>query len=168
MFIAIFHSFLLFLQLLISDSSKNYNKKLNEIEISLVRNDFRLAKKLLRELNSKTLFNNNHIYDQMNLIDLKSQLSNFQYKPRENKILFALMLFESENKFHSLDYLKHEIFISQSDSLVKWFEIIANQEQDFSKLKNRNLNKERNKVNKNEALDLLNLMKNKEKYIQYE
>lgn len=80
------------------------------------------------------------------------------------------MFFESGNKLKSLELLKHEISKNHSDTCIKWFEILN------AKISRRNTktiltNKEevfKNQFNKIEALDILNLMKNKEKYIKYE
>ncbi|MEY2794249.1 MAG: hypothetical protein RJA76_2241 [Bacteroidota bacterium] len=168
MFVTIFHSILLIIQLFISDSSSVYNQKLINIKFALRFKKFDSAKKSLMELESKNIFNNYQIHNQIKLIDLKSNKGYFDNELVKNKVLQALLLFENGKKNNSLEYLKSDISKFQSDTLVAWYEIIASRQKISNNSKISFASNETKQFDTNEALDLLNLMKNKEKYIKYE
>jgi hypothetical protein len=120
------------------------------------------------ELESKNIFNNYQIHNQIKLIDLKSNKGYFDNELVKNKVLQALLLFENGKKNNSLEYLKSDISKFQSDTLVAWYEIIASRQKISNNSKISFASNETKQFDTNEALDLLNLMKNKEKYIKYE
>ncbi|MEY4383983.1 MAG: hypothetical protein RI995_1525 [Bacteroidota bacterium] len=168
MFITFFHTFLLILQLLISDSSKLYNEKLIRLNFALNSTNYNTANQLIKDLKSQSFFYNNEIENLNFTMDLKqkSTIKDFQLK---NKILKSIYLFEKGQKKESIEILKSEISLNQNDSIIKWFEIIYDKVKIDNKQSQKELSTNKiNAFNTNEAIDLLNLMKNKEKYIKYE
>lgn len=168
MFITIFHSFLLIVQLFISDSSTNYNKKLKAISKSIQENNYEHSIKLLLDLERNTLFRNPQLENTLILLSLKER--KLSSKISDNSMLNAINYFEKNSTIKSLEILKEEISLKQTDTCIKWFEIF-----NARLLKNQTKNQvsaieKRPKAtfDKNDALEILNLMKNKEKYISYE
>lgn len=168
MFITIFHSFLLFVQLLISDSSTVYNKKLFAISTLIQEKKYDESIKLLMDLERKSIFNNPQLDNTLILLLLKEGKSS--PKISSNNILNAINFFEKNSRTKSIEILKSEISNKQSDTCIKWFEIFN------ARILKKHLNQQINtsdkspeaKFDKNDALEILNLMKNKEKYIKYE
>jgi len=168
LFITIFHCFLLILQLFISDSSAVYNKKLLTISQSIQEKNFKLSLKLLLELERKTLFRNQQLLNTLILVSLKDRKSNTFTS--SNNLLNAINYFENNSSKKSIEMLKSEISNKQSDTSIKWFEIINTRlTKHQSNLQVSSIDKRPEaKFDKNDALEILNLMKNKEKYIKYE
>lgn len=168
MFVTLFHSILLVFQLLISDNSSSYNHKLIEINKYLQKRDYKQSFKLLRDIEKKTFFNNHQLDNLLLLLSIKT--GERYFIRGNNKILTSIKYFENGKKNISFSILQKEIAHKQSDTCIKWFEILNSKIKltNNSTLELRTIQNNFKEFNKKDALDILNLMKNKEKYIQYE
>lgn len=170
MFNTIFYSFLLIIQLFISDDSNTYNLKIERIGNAIKSNNFQKAITLTNDLNSQSLFYNYELENLLFLLSLKSG-QKVKRMPKVNRKLFkTIQFFENGKQQQALDLLKLDISKNPVDSVIKWYEIL-----DFSNrkyvIKSRRPQTNPYSIksfNEKEALELLDLMKNKEKYIKYE
>jgi len=172
LFITFLHSVLLILQLFISDNSEVYNLKIKQFENSLKQKDYSKAYTFLKELDRQSFFINYELEQVTLLLELKSNKSSLKkVKPNLNNAILNSLEFVSQKNFNfALKILKNDIALNHLDTTIKWFEILASNSKKNNQIARIGYKQEQPKksFNERDALDLLNLMKNKEKYIKYE
>lgn len=170
MFNSIFYSFLLIVQLFISDDSKTYNSKIDLIKKSIKTENYTKANLIAKDLISQSFFYNYELENLVFLLNLKSSKEDNKSLKVNRKIFKTIQLFENGKKKEALNFLKEELARNPSDSIIKWYEILNFSNQQVTIRKKTTVNQSNNKkgFDEKEALELLDLMKNKEKYIKYE
>jgi hypothetical protein len=161
---------MLFIQLYISDSAEVYNENINQLNTYLKIGEYDKANLLLNKLQSQTIFNNYELENAAFLLNLKSQYRSKKHYFVNKKIFKALQLFENGKQLESLDFLKKDLSKNSNDTTIVWYEILHHSAElsRFARAQKKQDLKISKVFDEKEAMDLLNLMKNKEKYIQYE
>ena len=170
MFSSIFYIIILFFQSFYAESNFGYNQQIKQINNLVSQRDFREAYELIKALEEKSVFTNNDLTRMRRSLALKvhnNQIDIFE-NPRtlNDYVIYSLRLFKNKNYKTSLTFCK-SIIVKQpaaSDSLIKLFEIIS-----VHAPVNNQFNLQRNQqtsfknMRLNEAMNLLDLMKRKEK-----
>lgn len=177
MFSTLFYIFLLIYEGLFSGSSGDYNSKINDINLQIQSNQLDIALVNAEKLRNNSFFINPEIEKIIGLLHLKVNSINYRNKTValssdvSNDILSSYFLAKRGDAKKGLDDLKLSIIANGGvDTLVKTFELQA------SNLPRSVLKKQQNatqtisltqRINTQEALSLLELMKKKQKNLIY-
>lgn len=170
MFNTFLYCLLLIIQLFVSDSAEIYNQKIGAINQLINKGDFKEASLKIQQLKKQTIFNNFELENTCFLLNLKtSKLTNKKYQVNK-RIYHVLQLFNGGEKTEALNLLKYDLTKNPQDTTIMWYEILHHEvANNMRKMAKNNTIQKKSKVfDEKEAMDLLNLMKNKEKYIEYE
>lgn len=126
---------------------------------------------LIRKIESRNIFTNNDLARlKRNLelkVDLKSYDSNFRTNSTEDYVLKILAFYKLKEYGRAIELSKSSLESnSVSDSLIKVYELIAeNTPLSYQTIHKSLVKKSANNIRFNEAMNLLDLMKRKEKIL---
>ncbi len=170
MFSTYFYIIILVFQSLYAESNYSYNQKINAINSLTATNKYKAAYTNITKLEQRSIFTNNDLARMKRNLGLKigSESNDLTKGPRtlNEYIIKSLALYHQKNFTNSLAFCK-EIIVTEpivADSMIKIFEILAYQvpkEKNISFLKSQISSN--NNIRLNEAMNLLDLMKRKEK-----
>ena len=170
MFSTLFYILILFFQSIYAESNFRYNQHIQEINENISDNKLKAAFNQIQQLEKRGIFTNNDLLRMKRNLGLKIHsklpLSNFQPRTLNEFVIRSLALYQSKAFGQSLTFCKNIIVQEpvSSDSMIKVFEILASQAPvDKSKMLVRNQNTQIKNIQLNEAMNLLDLMKRKEK-----
>ncbi len=170
MFSSLFYILILIFQSFYAESNYSYNQQIQQINDLVSHRDFRNAYQLITKLEEKSVFTNNDLTRMRRNLALKVRMrraDNYD-NPRtlNDYVINSLSLFKNKDYNASMAFCK-SIIVNQpvaSDSLIKLFEILSvhaplkNQMNPLLKQQTSFKN-----MRLNEAMNLLDLMKRKEK-----
>ncbi|MEK6547688.1 MAG: hypothetical protein AABZ56_05185 [Bacteroidota bacterium] len=170
MFSSLFYIIILFIQTVYAESNFRYNQQIGRINSLVSHGNYIEAYQNIRSLEQKSIFTINDLTRMRRNLALKVHANNLDvdYKPRtlNEYVVRSLSHYQNKEFSHSLSFCRSIIVEKPivSDSMIKLFEIIAEQVPDEKRVNplNNQLNSVKN-LRLNEALNLLDLMKRKEK-----
>ncbi len=170
MFSTYFYIIILFFQSLYAEGNYSYNQNIGAINTYVSEGNYNAAYVSLRKLEQRSIFTNNDLARMKRNVALKLKLDSLDlnYSPRglNEYVIRSLSLYQRKNFAKSLAFCK-QIIVDEpmvSDSMIKVFEILAYQvpkENNHISLTNQ-ISSIKN-IRLNEAMNLLDLMKRKEK-----
>ncbi len=170
MFSTYFYIFILFYQLFISEKSGVYNNKIVRINELIANFHYQDAYSEILTIEKYSLFNNPKLDETKVLLGIKLNRGMKQHLINSNLDIYQKTIILSKlglNK-QSIHNLRREIILGSNDSLIKMFEIYSINKNYHQLRKRTKLNKSKSsKMGNSDALALLNLMKKKEKFLQY-
>lgn len=167
MFATYFYIFILLFQLYFAESNFEYNKDVQVVNELLLKQESSQAFRLVRKMEKKGIFTNNDLVRIDRYLSLKMGLNplDSSYTPRNSgEYAFkSLVYFQKHHYTKAVQLSQHSLQIS-SDSLVKLYEILVARTPKLKREWTQN-NQVRltNNIRLNEAMNLLDLMKRKEK-----
>ena len=170
MFSTYFYIIILFFQSLYAEGNFRYNQNIGTINTYVSESNYRAAYVSLRKLEKRSIFTNNDLARMKRSVSLKIQAEsidlNHRPKALNEYIIQSLSLYQRKYFAKSLAFCK-QIIVSGpfvSDSMIKVFEILAYQvPKESNKSSQMNQIGSTNNIRLNEAMNLLDLMKRKEK-----
>jgi hypothetical protein len=178
MFTTLFYIFILFYDGLYSKSSQEYNSQISQLNTLINKQQFTEALKTAKSIQNSSLFINREVEELIAVLELKTHQKNeksiqlaLNNLSISNDILFSHIEAQNGQSKKGLDDLHSSIIKNGNvDTLVKAYELYA-----LNFPQNR-LNKQSSsvqvisqtqKINTQEALSLLDLMKKKQKNLIY-
>ena len=169
MFTSYFYIFILILQLFFAESNFDYNKDVQLVNSLILNQKNKLAFRLVRTMEKKGIFTNNDLVRIDRYLSLKIGTSTLDtsYVPKlaGDYSIKSLAYFQNQQYSKAVEISKLGVQDNfGSDSLIKLYEIIEAKAPKFKHdiTQNRQASLSKN-IRLNEAMNLLNLMKRKEK-----
>lgn len=160
---------ILLLQSFITESNFEYNKKIQLVNAHVLIGENKEALKMIRSLERKSIFTNNDLARIERKLSLKVNQdvieSDFHPRLMGDYIMKSLGYYQKKEFASSLEFTKSSLETSlDSDTLIKLYEILAehapaqlpNKQNKLEAITSKN-------IHLNEAMNLLDLMKRKEK-----
>ncbi len=158
---------LLILNLFNGINSKEYANYIKEFNKNIQSGRYLEAKLILEDIDNQSIFDNPELDLRYNLIQLKLKDTVYKNLSNQDSYLKALVFIHKRDFDKTLKNLKLAIRLNPKDStLKKIYETVLNEEIIFAEY--TNLTNSKKNYSQKEALAILDLMKRKEKYIQYE
>lgn len=158
---------LLILNLFNGINSNEYANYIQEFNNNIQTRRYLEAKLILEDIDNQSIFDNPDLDLRYNLIQLKLKDTVYKNLSNQDSYLKALVFIQKRDFDKTLKNLKMAIRLNPKDSTLKRiYETVLNEEIIFAEFTN-STNSKKNYSQK-EALAILDLMKRKEKYIQYE
>lgn len=154
---------------MLAESNFEYNQQVVTVNNLIERQDYLRAYKLVAQLERKGVFTNNDLVRMHRILSLKvnerdNQLS---YRPRllGDYVIKSLTYYQNKDYFKSVEFTKESLQENfASDTLRKLYEIIVEKTPELPRQRQRYAQQvSMNKLHLNEAMNLLDLMKRKEK-----
>lgn len=169
MFTTYFYILVLIFQSLFADSNFGYNNEVKLVNDFVNHHEYASAYRLTRSMERKSIFTNNDIARMQRSLTIKvnPKLFKANYSPRSisDYVLKSLVLFQNHAFSEALSFSRNSLQqVSTSDSLIKIYELVATKSPEIIFERNKvNPNQSIKKIRFNEAMNLLDLMKRKEK-----
>lgn len=179
MFSTLFYLFLLFYDGLLSRSTSEYNAEINSLNKQIAIKDYKNAIRIAHSIMRSRLFNNSEIEAVVATLELKvdegkrAQIQQIQLPANsiENDILKSHYYAKFGNTQKGLADLHQSILNNGNvDTLIKAYELYAfyfPQNKLKKQARSSQMISQTQKINTQEALSLLNLMKKKQKNLIY-
>jgi hypothetical protein len=157
------------LQSFYAESNYEYNAQIQRVNRYLDQRDYSKALQVVIAMERKSIFTNNDLSRVKRYLAIKVDRKKFDlnYSPKTlgDYVLKTLTLYQNKDFEEALDYSKNSIKdISVSDSLIRIYELVAfKSPKIFRDKKQSNQNQSPLNIRFNEAMNLLDLMKRKEK-----
>jgi len=168
-FATYYYIVILFFQSILAESNFEYNNQIRIINQHIYQQEYKGALLLIKKLESKSIFTNNDLVRLNRILSIKVNQTNLQsdYNPRSlgDYVVKSLVFYQNRNFQKSIEFTKVSLQDNiASDSLIKIYEIISEKIPVQSKIKPYSMQVvTSNKLHLNEAMNLLDLMKRKEK-----
>lgn len=170
MFSSLFYIAILFIQSIYAESNFSYNQQVGEINDLVEKGKFREAYQGIRKLEDNTVFTNNDLARMRRKLELKiplkPQVEYYTPKTLNEYIIRSLSFYQNRDFSLSLAFCKN-IIVNEpivADSLIKMFEIFSEQAPlEKNSITHQVRQKSIKNIRINEAMNLLDLMKRKEK-----
>ena len=159
----------LLLQSFIAESNFAYNQKIKLVNANVLIGKNKEALKMIKRLNRKSIFTNNDLVRIERNLSLKVNQANIEsnYRPRSmgDYVSKSLGYYQKKDYTSALAFTKMSLdYSGVSDTLIKLYEILAVHVPDqIPKKQKRLLTLTSKNIHLNEAMNLLELMKRKEK-----
>ncbi len=169
MFTTYYYIFILLLQSFYAESNYEYNAQIQRVNRYLDQRDYSKALQVVIAMERKSIFTNNDLSRVKRYLAIKVDRKKFDlnYSPKTHGdyVLKTLTLYQNKDFEEALDYSKNSIKdVSVSDSLIRIYELVAfKSPKIFRDKKQSNQNQSPLNIRFNEAMNLLDLMKRKEK-----
>lgn len=169
MFTTYFYILILLIQSFITESNFDYNKKIQLVNAHVLIRENKEALRLIKLLKRKSIFTNNDLARIDRRLSLKVNQAVFEsdFHPRlmSDYIIKSLGFYQKNEFASSLEFTKSSLETSVvSDTLIKLYEILAENAPAHFPSKQKKLESITSKnIQLNEAMNLLDLMKRKEK-----
>lgn len=178
MFPTLFYIFVLFYEGLFSSSSEKYNVQIEQINKQILAKNYVQALNNARLIKRSTVFVNPEIEKLIAILDLKKQSKakeqlaiSLNSNTMENDILLSHFSAREGNSTKGLADLHRSIILNGNvDTLVKSYELYAfyfPQNKLKNQARSNQMISQTQKINTQEALSLLDLMKKKQKNLIY-
>ena len=177
MFSTLVYSFFLFYQLIFLGGSVQYNASVKEINQLIDRGFYIESYNKLSKIRNETIFDNPQLAELAYVLSLKLPLNTFQFDSQKEKLTHSEkgIYLARRNRLEEANNFLRAGILSQNtdDSLVKLFEIYAylNRNRILKRnpsTTNRYISSQLNsKLDHNDAILVLDLMKKKEKLLNY-
>ena len=178
MFPTLFYIFVLFYEGLFSSSSEKYNALIGQVNQQIIAKNYSKALNNARLIKRSTIFVNPEIERLIAILDLKKQSNSKEHltislnsNTMENDILLSHFSALEGNSKKGLADLHHSIILNGNvDTLVKSYEFYAfyfPQNKLKKQARSTQMISQSQKINTQEALSLLDLMKKKQKNLIY-
>lgn len=168
MFPTIFYICILIYQGIYTDTNVRYNQDIANVNRYVSAGDYSNANLLLQNIQAESLFNTDVITNTQQLLLLKSNLNDSSKELSTNVFIETLLNLKNQDNMYALQRLRYQMTdLSSSDSLIKLYELIASKSVNnpIKKTSIQKLMVQKTVWDSNEALQLLNMMKKKEKLL---
>ena len=178
MFSSLVYSIFLFYQLIFLGGSVQYNASVQEINQLIDRGLYKESFIILSKIRNETIFDNPQLSELAYVLSLKLPVNTFRYDIQKEKLTYSEkgIYLARRNKLEEANHFLRAGILSTStdDSLVKLFEIYAhfNRNRVYKRRNpsttNMYISRQVNtKLDHNDAILVLDLMKKKEKLLNY-
>lgn len=169
MFTTYFYIVVLFFQTFLAESNFQYNTKIRLVNQHIASKNYKEALQLIKYLQVNSIFTNNDVVRIDRIISIKENKSSLQAdftaRNLEDRVLKSLLLYQNHDFENSIEFTKLSLQKTNStDSIIKIYEIIKEKIPEQKQLKSQKVNvTTSNKMYLKDAMNLLELMKRKEK-----
>lgn len=169
MFTTFYYIFILLLQSFYAESNYEYNAQIQRVNRHVDQREYSKALQVVVAMERKSIFTNNDLSRVKRYLAIKVDRKKFDlsYSPKTigDHVLKTLTLYQNRDFEGALVYSKNSInHVAVSDSLIRIYELIAfKSPKIFHEKKLSYQNQTPVNIRFNEAMNLLNLMKRKEK-----
>ncbi len=169
MFTTYYYIFILLLQSFYAESNYEYNAQIQGVNRYLEQRDYSKALQVVIAMERRSIFTNNDLSRVKRYLAIKVDRKKFDlnHSPKTlgDYVLKTLNLYQNKDFEDALDYSKYSIKqFSVSDSLIRIYELVAFRSPTIIRDKKQsNQNPSPLNIRFNEAMNLLDLMKRKEK-----
>jgi hypothetical protein len=168
-FTTYFYIVVLFFQTFLAESNFQYNTKIRLVNQHIASKNYKEALQLIKYLQVNSIFTNNDVVRIDRIISIKENKSSLQAdftaRNLEDRVLKSLLLYQNHDFENSIEFTKLSLQKTNStDSIIKIYEIIKEKIPEQKQLKSQKVNvTTSNKMYLKDAMNLLELMKRKEK-----
>jgi hypothetical protein len=168
-FTTYYYIFILLLQSFYAESNFEYNAQIQQVNKYVDQQNYSKALQVINTMESKSIFTNNDLSRMKRYLAIKVDRNFFDlnYSPKTvgDYVLKTLTLYQNKDFAAALAYSKMSIKNTYvSDSLTRIYELVAvKSPQIFRENKSLHQNQSPINIRFNEAMNLLDLMKRKEK-----
>lgn len=169
MFTTYFYIVVLFFQTFLAESNFQYNTKIRLVNQHIASKNYKEALQLIKYLQVNSIFTNNDVVRIDRILSIKENKSSLQAdftaRNLEDRVVKSLLLYQNRDFENSIEFTKLSLQESNStDSIIKIYEIIKEKIPEQNQLKSQKVNvTTSNKMYLKDAMNLLELMKRKEK-----
>ena len=169
MFTTYYYIIILLFQSFLAESNFEYNQQIKIVNSEINNGNYSLALTLVKQLEKKSIFTNNELIRMDRNLSLKihKPFNITDYSPRSmsDYVIKTLSYYQNKDFYTSIEFTKSSLQSSfASDSLIKIYELVA--EKSPMHIQKKELTKQQvstYKIQLNEAMNLLDLMKRREK-----
>jgi hypothetical protein len=168
-FTTYFYIVVLFFQTFLAESNFQYNTKIRLVNQHIASKNYKEALQLIKYLQVNSIFKNNDVVRIDRILSIKENKSSLQAdftaRNLEDRVVKSLLLYQNRDFENSIEFTKLSLQESNStDSIIKIYEIIKEKIPEQNQLKSQKVNvTTSNKMYLKDAMNLLELMKRKEK-----
>ncbi|WP_395768741.1 hypothetical protein [Aquirufa sp.] len=169
MFTTYFYIVVLFFQTFLAESNFQYNTKIRLVNQHIASKNYKEALQLIKYLQVNSIFTNNDVVRIDRILSIKENKSSLQAdftaRNLEDRVVKSLLLYQNRDFENSIEFTKLSLQETNStDSIIKIYEIIKEKIPEQNQLKSQKVNvTTSNKMYLKDAMNLLELMKRKEK-----
>lgn len=169
MFTTYFYIVVLFFQTFLAESNFQYNTKIRLVNQHIASKNYKEALQLIKYLQVNSIFTNNDVVRIDRILSIKENKSSlqadFSARNLEDRVVKSLLLYQNRDFENSIEFTKLSLQETNStDSIIKIYEIIKEKIPEQNQLKSQKVNvTTSNKMYLKDAMNLLELMKRKEK-----
>jgi hypothetical protein len=168
-FTTYFYIVVLFFQTFLAESNFQYNTKIRLVNQHIASKNYKEALQLIKYLQVNSIFTNNDVVRIDRILSIKENKSSLQAdftaRNLEDRVVKSLLLYQNRDFENSIEFTKLSLQETNStDSIIKIYEIIKEKIPEQNQLKSQKVNvTTSNKMYLKDAMNLLELMKRKEK-----